>query len=318
MGCRWDAMFDLACFARNLIFLCLTSDSPKAPLSGLGKNRCSDGSRGLWKFRRETPNFQIASRVSCRNNVVVDFHFLHMTYTVIGRCARTHEIGIGVATYSLACGSFIHGADSGFGVAMTQANVRKGNATISRALMAQGFSSRSVVDALVRDDAHEALRQIAVMTRDGIAAVHTGERVQGWAGSKAGPDYVVFGNVLAGEQVIEAMAGGFCSEPQQPLAERLIRSLEHGRDAGGQGYQMPRLPERSACLLVTGRKQQADWDLRVDLHPTAVEELRRLYEVFACYQAYYNDRDEDPSRCLSQVAWESKHLTEHQLEEFLK
>jgi hypothetical protein len=46
--------------------------------------------------------------------------------------------------------------------------------------------------------------------------------------------------------------------------------------------------------------------------------LRRLYEVFANYQAYYNDRDEDPSRCLSQVAWERKNLSEHQLEEFLR
>lgn len=241
-----------------------------------------------------------------------------MTYTVIGRCARTHEIGIGVATYSLACGSFTQGGHGASGVAMTQANVRKGNAIIARNLLEQGFSSRSVVDALVRDDAHEALRQIAVMTRDGVAAIHTGAQVQGWAGARIGPDYVVFGNVLAGGQVVDAMAAGFCGDAQLPLVERLIRSLEHGRDAGGQGYRMPRLPERSACVLVTGHKQQAAWDLRVDLHRTAVEELRRLYEVFRHYQAYYEDRDEDPSRCLAQMAWERKNLSEHQLEEFLK
>jgi uncharacterized Ntn-hydrolase superfamily protein len=241
-----------------------------------------------------------------------------MTYTVIGRCARTHEIGIGVATYSLACGSFTQGAHGGAGIAMTQANVRKGNAFIARSLLTQGFSSRSVVDALVRDDADESLRQIAVMTRDGASASHTGAKVAGWAGAKAGVDYVVFGNVLAGEQVIDAMVSGFLSDPGQPLVERLIRSLEQGRDAGGQTYGKSHLPERSACVLVTGRKETADWDLRVDLHRTAVHELRRVYEAFSHYQGYYEDRDEDPSHCLSQMAWERQNLSDHQLEEFLK
>jgi uncharacterized Ntn-hydrolase superfamily protein len=241
-----------------------------------------------------------------------------MTYTVIGRCERTHQIGIAVATYSLACGSFTQGAHGACGVAMTQANVRKGNAPLAQHLLGQGLSSRSVLAALVRDDAHAELRQIGVMTRNGESAVHTGAAVQGWAGSRSGENYVVFGNVLAGEHVVQAMEQGFCDDARRPLVERLIRSLEYGRDAGGQGLEMPKLAERSACVVVTDRKNHAEWDLRIDLHRTAVEELRRLYEVFANYQPYYNDRDEDPSRCLSQVAWERKNLSEHQLEEFLK
>ena len=241
-----------------------------------------------------------------------------MTYTVIGRCARTHQIGIGVATYSLACGSFTQGAHNAFGVAMTQANVRKGNAPLAEELLRQGMSSQSVLQALVRDDAHAQLRQIGVMTRNGASAVHTGVAVQGWAGARGGTDYLVFGNVLAGDHVLQAMERGFGEEATVPLVERLIRALEYGRDAGGQGTQADRLPERSACLVVMDRKNHAEWDLRVDLHRTAVQELRRLYEVFANYQPYYNDRDEDPSRCVPQVAWERKNLSEHQLEEFLR
>lgn len=241
-----------------------------------------------------------------------------MTYTVIGRCQRTNQIGIGVATYSLACGSFTQGAQNAFGVVMTQANVRKGNAPLAANLLSQGLSGKSVLGALIEDDDHEALRQIGVMTRSGGSAVHTGALVQGWAGEKTGPDYLVFGNVLAGEHVIDAMARGFGEDVSLPLVERLLRSLEHGRDAGGQGYNIPKLPERSACLVVMDKKNYADWDLRVDLHRTAVEELRRIYKVFANYQPYYNDRDDDPSICLSQVAWEKKNLTDQQLEEFLK
>ncbi|MES2511349.1 MAG: DUF1028 domain-containing protein [Pseudomonadota bacterium] len=240
-----------------------------------------------------------------------------MTYTVIGRCQRTNQIGIGVATYSLACGSFTQGAQNAFGVAMTQANVRKGNAPLAESLLKQGLSSKSILQSLVDNDEHEELRQIAVMTRCGRTAVHTGALVQSWAGELSGEDYVVFGNVLAGQHVLDAMAKGF-GDSHLPLVERLIRSLESGRDAGGQGFNMPKLPERSACVVVVDKKNYADWDLRVDLHKTAVEELRRLYEIFANYQPYYNDRDDDPSRCLSQVAWEKKNLTDHQLEEFLK
>lgn len=241
-----------------------------------------------------------------------------MTYSVIGRCPETHEVGIAIATYSLACGSFAQGAHGGFGVAMTQANVRKGNAHLANKLLALGYSSQSVVQALVQDDAHESLRQIAVMTRDGQVAAHTGSAVAGWAGQKVGTDYVVFGNVLVGEQVLDAMATGFCASPGRPLVERLIQSLEHGRDAGGQGSATSHMPERSACVVVTGQRPQALWDLRVDLHRTAVEELRRVYEAFAQYQRYYEDRDEDPSRCRSQVAWEKDNLTETQLAEILK
>ena len=242
-----------------------------------------------------------------------------MTYSVIGRCPETHELGIAIATYSLACGSFAQGAHGGFGVAMTQANVRKGNAHLANKLLGLGYSSQSVVQALVQDDVHESLRQIAVMTRDGRVAAHTGSTVAGWAGQKVGTHHVVFGNVLVGEQVLDAMAAGFCAEPGRPLVERLIQSLEHGRNAGGQGSATLHMAERSACVVVTGpQKPQALWDLRVDLHGTAVEELRRVYEAFAPYQRYYEDRDEDPSRCLSQVAWERDNLTETQLAELLK
>lgn len=227
-----------------------------------------------------------------------------MTYTVIARCARTNQIGMGVATYSIACGSFTQGAQSPYGISMSQANVRKGNAVLATNMLAQGYGSQSVLDALVRDDPHEAYRQVGVMTRTGHVAVHTGRRVSGWCGELHGQDYLVFGNVLAGGVVVEAMRDALLSHPELPLAERLIRSLECGRDAGGQAFEGTHVRERSASLMVVDRRSYADWDLRVDLHNTAVDELRRLYEVFKPYQPYYNDRDDDPSRTPGQLAWE--------------
>jgi len=241
-----------------------------------------------------------------------------MTYTVIGHCPRTHQIGIAVATYSIAFGSFTQGVHNAFGVVMSQANGRRANAPLAQSLLQQGLSSRSVLATLVQNDTHESHRQIAVMTRDGVGVVHTGARVQGWAGDKTGAHYSVFGNVLAGEHVLKAMEATFNESPARPLVERLICALESGRDAGGQAFKDRKLPERSACVIVMDRKTYAAWDLRVDLHKTAVEELRRLYSVFKPYQPYYEDREEDPSSCPTQLAWERENLTDPQLQETLK
>lgn len=191
---------------------------------------------------------------------------------------------------------------------MTQANVRKGNSPLANQLLAQGFSANSVLHALLQDDAQSDYRQVAVMTRDGKVAAVTGEKVRSWCGEQVGVDHVVFGNGLAGEHVITAMAQGFLSDPDAPLSERLIQSLERGRDAGGQGFKSPKKPERSACIVVYGDRNCSDWDLRVDLHDHAVDELRRVYETFKPYQPFYNDRDFDPASCLAQDAWERKNL----------
>ncbi|WP_186454225.1 DUF1028 domain-containing protein [Variovorax beijingensis] len=241
-----------------------------------------------------------------------------MTYTVIGRCPRTHQIGVAVATYSVAFGSFTQGAHSAYGVVMSQANGRRRNAPLGQSLLRQGLTSKSVLAALVQDDVHESLRQIAVMTRDGLGVVHTGSRVTGWAGDKTGTDYTVFGNVLAGEHVLNAMEAKFNEDATWPLVERLISTLESGRDAGGQTANDRHLPERSACVVVMDRESYAAWDLRVDMHGTAVEELRRIYNLYKPYQPYYEAREIDPTSCPTQLAWERESLSGAHLQETLK
>lgn len=231
-----------------------------------------------------------------------------MTYSVIGRCERTNQIGLAVATYSLVCGSFTQGGQTAYGVSMSQANVRKGNAPLANQLLAQGFGPHSVLDALVRDDQYAEHRQIGVMSRSGEVAVHSGAKVAGWCGDLHGENYLVFGNLLAGGHVVQAMKEGFLKDTSSPLQERLLSALEYGRDAGGQGAGSEKLAERSASLTVVDRRNVAEWDIRVDLHPTAVEELRAIYERFKPYQPYYNDRDADPSRCLPQAQWEKAFL----------
>jgi uncharacterized Ntn-hydrolase superfamily protein len=88
---------------------------------------------------------------------------------------------------------------------------------------------------------------------------------------------VVAGNTLVGAQVIEAMAQTF-ENSKGDLAERLLKALEAGQEAGGD-----RRGRASAALFV-GDKQPLPTrpfvDLRVDEHPNPVSELRRIWEDF--------------------------------------
>src|SRR5262249_31528272 len=143
-------------------------------------------------------------------------------------------------------------------------------------------------------------RQIAIMDREGRVAAHTGSGTRGWSGHQTGADCVAFGNGLVGPQVLDGLIGGFNAKPDEALEFRLMRALEGGRDAGGQGDAQSHRPERSAAIKVVDRLDYPDVDVRVDVHPTAVEELRRVLEEFKLYEEFYRERGRNPSKAIPQ------------------
>ena len=223
-----------------------------------------------------------------------------MTYSVIGRCRRTGRLGLGIATYSLAVGGRCEGVMANVGVCKTQAFPNRTNDPLGIKLLAQGYGSARVMEIFAGNDTEHAFRQIAIMDRDGRVAAHTGPGCRGWAGHKEAADCVVFGNGLLGPQVLDAMVAGFLMHPDDALEYRLLRAIEGGRDAGGQGPADAHRTERSAAIKVVDRHEFPDVDVRVDVHETAVDELRRVLEEFKLYEAFYRGRDTDPSKAIPQ------------------
>ena len=86
------------------------------------------------------------------------------------------------------------------------------------------------------------------------------------------------------------MLAAFQAGAAQPIWERLLRALEAGKAAGGQPNG-----ETSSGLYVVDREPYAMVDLRVDLHPEPVAELRRLADAYFPLVAYYNLRPRDPN-----------------------
>jgi uncharacterized Ntn-hydrolase superfamily protein len=233
-----------------------------------------------------------------------------MTFSVVARCPRTGQYGVGIATYSPNVGARCPLVVAGMGAASLQAVANPQLNLVAADLLRRGLPARKVVDELLASDPYPNSRQIAVVDVYGHAHAVTGARNPAWAGHHVGEGFACAGNVLAGEQVVAAMAAAFAASTAEPLAERLVRAVEAGRDAGGQ-------PEgqTSAALLVYDRHPFPVVDLRVEVHDAPEAELRRLWDWFAPMVPYYVERAFDPAvprwwqwRMDHVPGWVARHL----------
>jgi uncharacterized Ntn-hydrolase superfamily protein len=165
-------------------------------------------------------------------------------------------------------------------------------------LLDNGHPAQQTLELLQASDADIGYRQIGIIDRWGSVACHTGKETRAWSGHRVGDGFAALGNVLKSEDVVDAMAHAFSSGPSDDLAERLMLALEVGRSAGGQHGPDGPLPERSAHLLIHAVDEHPFLDLRVDSHPDAVLEMRRLLDEFRPYIPFYRQRWREPAQAV--------------------
>jgi uncharacterized Ntn-hydrolase superfamily protein len=151
---------------------------------------------------------------------------------------------------------------------------------------------------LLSNDSKPDYRHIGIIDREGTVVVHAGTRIADSSVHRVGDGYAVLGDMVAGEGVVDAIASVYDSMGDLDLEERLLGALESGRDAGGLRGRKGRLPERSVALVVFGKRDFSDVDLRVDMHTAAVDELRRLYTDYKPHEAYYLQRALSPRNAI--------------------
>lgn len=196
------------------------------------------------------------------------------TFSIVGRCGRTGDLGVAVASAVPAVGAICMYLVPGVGAASSQSWVNPYLAFDTLEAMAAGTSAANALDAAIAADPAAELRQIGVIGADGPGASFTGAACTGWHGHLTGPDHAAQGNMLTGREVIASMAAAFAADPGLPLEERLMRALEAGQAAGGD-----RRGRQSAGLAVIGAEAFRRVDLRVDDHATPIAELRRVLDV---------------------------------------
>lgn len=212
-----------------------------------------------------------------------------MTFSLIGRCARTGQIGAAVTTSSIAVGARCTLAAAGVGAVLTQhrTDPRLGPRGIT--LLRSGCSAQETLDALVASTRLARWRQLAVLDAGGNTAAYSGARTKPEMSEAPGQDVCAIGNILANARVPAAMLRAFQVDPSAVLAERLLFALEEGLAAGGENG-----PVRSAHLLVVECESFPLVDLRVDWHDTPIAELRSLWNRYAPQCNDYLIRALDP------------------------
>jgi len=213
-----------------------------------------------------------------------------MTFSLIGRCERTGMFGIAISTSEMAVGSRCIHVAPGVGAIVSQAssNPRLGHLGLN--LLRAGYSAPRALDEIAASDQFVERRQLGCLDVTGLGAARTGAGNKPWAGHRVERNVVVATNAVVGAEVADSMFDAFKRGADLPLWERLLRSLEAGKAAGGQPDG-----ETSSGLYVVDRDTYPLVDLRVDLHATPVTELRRLADAYFPLVAYYNLRPRDPN-----------------------
>ena len=196
------------------------------------------------------------------------------TFSIAGRCGRTGQLGVAVSTKVPAVGSLCPFVRPGIGAVATQAWVNPSLGPRVLDALQSGLEAEAALQSVLASEVDRELRQIGVVDARGRSAAFTGRETDGWRGHRAGPSFAVQGNMLVNEDTITCMMDAFLTRPDEPLAERLMRSLEAGQLAGGD-----RRGRQSAALLVHGAEDYPLVDLRADEHSDPIAELRRIYEV---------------------------------------
>ncbi|MFD6568868.1 DUF1028 domain-containing protein [Micromonospora profundi] len=203
-----------------------------------------------------------------------------MTFSLVARSADGRLHGVVVASKFLAAGALVPAAEAEIGALATQAHVNLAYRPQGLALLRTGVAAADVVAGLVAADGDRAHRQLGVVGATGPGATWTGPACHPWAGGRTGDGWAAQGNILAGPEVVDALADAWLAGSALPFAERLVAALRAGDEAGGD-----RRGRQSAGLLVVERgggyagTSDVLVDLRVDDHPDPVAELERLLAV---------------------------------------
>ncbi len=208
------------------------------------------------------------------------------TFSIVAYDPTDQSYGIGVASKFLAVGAVVPWARAGVGAVATQAYARVPLGTQGLALMAQGKSAQETLDLLLADDPLRDQRQAGMVDSQGRSAAHTGKDCMDWAGHRMGEGFTCQGNILAGEQVVDAMADAYRSAKGE-LAQRLLAALVAGEDVGGD-----KRGKQSAAILIVkpnggyGGDNDRYLDLRVDDDPTP---LARMKQLVALHHLYFGE-----------------------------
>ncbi|GAB4374016.1 MAG: hypothetical protein Kow0042_18310 [Calditrichia bacterium] len=206
------------------------------------------------------------------------------TFSIVAVDSVTGEIGAAVQSHWFSVGSIVTWAEAGVGAVATQSLVNVSLGPRGLRLMREGKTPQEALEMLLAEDEGRDFRQVAFIDAKGNSAAYTGSKCIAEAGHIHGKYFSVQANMMLKNTVWEAMSRAF-RQSSGPLAERMVAALEAAQAEGGD----IRGQQSAALLVVRGKSTEKIWedrliDLRVEDHPRAVEELKRVLQVYRAYE----------------------------------
>lgn len=197
------------------------------------------------------------------------------TFSITARCKKTGMLGLAVSTARPAVGSLAVYVEAGVGAIATQAALNPYFGIDGLRYLKEGQSAKEVLNRLRSEDSEDERRQLAIVSEKGETASYTGKETVPYASTIEGDQFVVAGNMLVGENVLLEMKTAYEQSEGEFLADRLLKALQAGQDAGGD-----KRGKQSAALKLVDRLEYPLVDVRADESEDPVKELRRVYQVY--------------------------------------
>jgi uncharacterized Ntn-hydrolase superfamily protein len=202
------------------------------------------------------------------------------TFSIVARDPENGDLGIIVQSKFPTVGSVVPWAKAEVGAIATQAWANVGYGPRGLVLLEEGKSASETLKLLLQEDDGREHRQIGIVDAEGQAVSHTGKECMEWAGHIIGDGYACQGNILAREAVVVDMASAY-ERTEGDLIDKLFAGLKAGQEAGGDRRGM-----QAASIFVVreaggyeGRNDRYV-DVRVDEHPSPIEELERIFKIY--------------------------------------
>lgn len=215
-----------------------------------------------------------------------------MTFSVTARCARSGQLGVAIATSSIAVGARCPWVRAGTGAVATQNVTMPSLGTDVLDRIAGGAAAQAALDAAMAEERFPEFRQVAVVDHAGRTALFSGEKSLGIHAEAVGDGVIAAGNLLASPDVPDVIVTRFAAMADLPLPERLLTALEAGLTEGGGEAG----PVHSAALLVADGTSWPLVDLRIDWSEDCpIAALRALWEAYQPQMDAYVARALDPA-----------------------
>ena len=217
-----------------------------------------------------------------------------MTFSIIGRCAETGQLGIAISSSSIAVGARCPWLRPGVGAVSTQNITLPALGTHVLDQLELGLTPEQALATVPRYDSFSHFRQVTAIDNQGNTACFSGDQTLGCYHAVAGEQCVGAGNMLANTAVIDALVTTF-QTARGPLADRLVAAMQAALLAGGEAG-----PVHSAALKVVGDLSWPIIDLRVDwADEDPIGKLARLWADYRPQMQDYITRALDPTQAPS-------------------